>query len=174
VARNRSRDVVTRQQLEAAGWKVLVLWECELRNESLVLKTTHAVSECAYTMRTKCREIRRDNFSGSVDIYTVGVLPHESSDIRKTQLATLTSKVGVYALCDLDQVPIYVGAIDRQYTVQELMRHLTSARSDVIANRQLDVWEVAFVWAWPMPRSTIEEIGQVESYLANDFHRTSH
>jgi hypothetical protein len=28
-------------------------------------------------------------------------------------------------------------------------RHLTSARSDIIANRQIDVWEIAWVWAYP-------------------------
>jgi hypothetical protein len=29
-------------------------------------------------------------------------------------------------------------------------RHLTSARSDILANRQIDVWEIAWVWAYPV------------------------
>lgn len=51
-------------------------------------------------------------------------------------------------------------------------RHLTSARSDVIANRLLDVWEVAYVWAWPMPTRTPDEIKRAEAFLAAEFHKT--
>jgi hypothetical protein len=47
-------------------------------------------------------------------------------------------------------------------------RHLTSARSDVIANRQLDVWEVAFVWAWPA--ETIEMLDPLESHFFHLFN----
>src|ERR1041384_7700313 len=68
---------------------------------------------------------------------------------RHTQLRQLTNEIGVYALCDLDEVPIYVGqSVDGIRA--RVRRHLTSARSDVIANRQLDVWEIAYVWAWPV------------------------
>jgi len=38
IARNRVRDLASRTQLLADGWKVLVLWECELRNEAAILK----------------------------------------------------------------------------------------------------------------------------------------
>ena len=34
VNRNRERDAKTMTRLEEAGWQALVLWECELRNES--------------------------------------------------------------------------------------------------------------------------------------------
>lgn len=89
---------------------------------------------------------------------------------RHTQLKKLSNAVGVYALCDLDGVPIYVGqSVDGIRT--RVRRHLTSARSDVIANRQLDVWEVAYVWAWPMPLQSGKQIKRVEYYLANQFHR---
>lgn len=68
---------------------------------------------------------------------------------RGKALAALTNQIGVYALCDLDGNPIYVGqSVDGIRT--RVRRHLTSARSDVIANRQIDVWEIAFVWAWPV------------------------
>ena len=70
-----------------------------------------------------------------------------SQEYRSKALTALTNEIGVYALCDLDGQPIYVGqSVDG--IRNRVRRHLTSARSDVIANRQIDVWEIAFVWAW--------------------------
>lgn len=78
---------------------------------------------------------------------------------RKRQVRTLTNKVGVYVLCDLDGIPIYVGQSSDGIRAR-VNRHLTSARSDIIANRQIDVWEIAFVWAFPcadpMQRNLLE------------------
>ena len=34
VGRNRERDVVSRVALEAAGWRVEVVWECDLKDEA--------------------------------------------------------------------------------------------------------------------------------------------
>lgn len=34
LARNVERDRKTRQELEAAGWRVLVVWECEIKDEA--------------------------------------------------------------------------------------------------------------------------------------------
>ena len=73
--------------------------------------------------------------------------------------------MGVYALCDLDAVPIYIGQ-STDGIRSRVRRHLTSARSYVIANRQIDVWEVAFVWAWPM-----EDVGQIDVVEAKLFHQ---
>jgi excinuclease UvrABC nuclease subunit len=67
---------------------------------------------------------------------------------REAAVATLTPQIGVYVLCDLDQVPIYVGKSDDGIRAR-VRRHLTSARSDIIANRQIDVWEIAWVWTYP-------------------------
>jgi hypothetical protein len=50
-------------------------------------------------------------------------------------------------------------------------RHLTSARSDIIANRQVDVWEIAFVWAYPVAERT--EISAIEDALFHEFHPKS-
>ena len=44
-------------------------------------------------------------------------------------------------------------------------RHLTSARSDIIANRHIDVWEIAEVWAYPLLGKS--GIGFLESVLMN-------
>lgn len=80
---------------------------------------------------------------------------------RKQAVAQLTNAVGVYVLCDLDQIPIYVGQ-SKDGIRSRVRRHLTSARSDIIANRQIDVWEIAWVWAFPTERS---EIRKLESLL---------
>lgn len=57
---------------------------------------------------------------------------------RTQALGKLTDQIGVYALCDLDGVPIYVGqSVDGIRS--RVRRHLTSARSDIIANRMIDV-----------------------------------
>lgn len=81
---------------------------------------------------------------------------------RTLALGKLTDAIGVYALCDLDGVPIYVGqSVDGIRS--RVRRRLTSARSDIIANRMIDVWEIAYVWAWPV--STPGEVAELESML---------
>ena len=88
-----------------------------------------------------------------------------SISFRHSALAGLTDLTGVYALCDLDQIPIYVGqSVDGIRS--RVRRHLTSARSDIIANRQIDVWEIAWVWAWPEKRENIQAL---ESHLFHLF-----
>ena len=89
---------------------------------------------------------------------------------RAKQVSLLTNELGVYALCDLDNVPIYVGQ-STDGIRKRVQRHLTSARSDVIANRLLDVWEVGYVWAWPIPGGNRQRMRDVECYLVNKFHR---
>lgn len=89
---------------------------------------------------------------------------------RRTALRKLTNQIGCYALCDLDQVPIYVGqSVDGIRS--RVNRHLTSARSDIIANRQIDVWEIAWVWAFPVEDRT--EIDELERALFHAFHPRS-
>ena len=83
---------------------------------------------------------------------------------RKKALSGLTDSIGCYILADLDNIPIYVGqSVDG--IKSRVRRHLTSARSDIIANRQVDVWEIAYVWAFPV--LTKEQISDLE---ANLFH----
>lgn len=91
-------------------------------------------------------------------------------EFRDRQVAQLPTQNGTYALCDLDEVPIYVGVTEEGLR-KRVQRHLTSARSDVIANRLLDVWEVAYVWAWPEPRK--DRMLQLEAHFYNKFHRQS-
>lgn len=82
----------------------------------------------------------------------------------------LTNSIGVYVLCDLDGVPIYVGQ-SKAGIRGRVARHLTSARSDIIANRQIDVWEIASVWTYPV--ATKEEIDPLEALLYHFFNPQS-
>ncbi len=86
---------------------------------------------------------------------------------RAEQVRAIPTQIGVYALCDLDEIPIYIGQ-STDGIRQRVQRHLTSARSDVIANRQLDVWEVAFVWGWPVDEK--DQLPPLESHLFHLFN----
>ena len=89
---------------------------------------------------------------------------------RRRAVRTLINRIGCYVLCDLDEVPIYVGqSIDGIRA--RVNRHLTSARSDIIANRQVDVWEIAWVWAYPVEDRA--DIGALENALFHEFHPRS-
>ena len=92
----------------------------------------------------------------------------EIQKYRKNQMKTLTTGIGVYALCDLDGVPIYVGQ-STDGIQSRVRRHLTSARSDIIANRQVDPWEIAFVQAYPVEHK--EDIPLLEASLFARFHK---
>lgn len=85
---------------------------------------------------------------------------------RAHAIRELTDEIGVYALCDLDGVPIYVGqSVDGIRS--RVRRHLTSARSDIIANRMIDVWEIAYVKAWPVADPAL--IPGIEAWLFATF-----
>jgi hypothetical protein len=58
------------------------------------------------------------------------------------------AKWGVYAFYDYDGEPIYVGQTNEQLRVR-LGRHLTNQRTDAVAMRILDLFEVAEVEIWP-------------------------
>lgn len=89
---------------------------------------------------------------------------------RRKAVRTLTNEIGCYVLCDLDNVPIYVGQSTDGIRAR-VNRHLTSARSDIIANRQVDVWEIAWVWAYP--ETNRARIGLLEDALFYQFHPKS-
>ena len=89
---------------------------------------------------------------------------------RKRAVRSLTPKIGVYVLCDLDNVPIYVGQ-SRDGIRRRVARHLTSARSDIIANRQIDVWEIAYVWTYPV--ESVDVINRLEAQLFHAFNPAS-
>lgn len=89
---------------------------------------------------------------------------------RRRAVRTLTNKIGCYVLCDLDNVPLYVGQ-STDGIRSRVNRHLTSARSDIIANRQIDVWEIAWVWAYPVLDNSL--IGPLEDALFHELNAKS-
>jgi hypothetical protein len=56
---------------------------------------------------------------------------------------------GCYAFYDYDGEPIYVGQTNEQLRVR-VKRHLTNQRTDAVAMRILDVFEVAELELWPL------------------------
>lgn len=91
-------------------------------------------------------------------------------EFRRRAVRTLTNSIGCYVLCDLNGVPLYVGQ-SRDGIRSRVNRHLTSARSDIIANRQVDVWEIAYVWAYPV--ENLADISPLEDALFHCFHPRS-
>ncbi len=91
-------------------------------------------------------------------------------NFRKRKVGEITRQVGVYVLADLDNIPMYVGQ-STDGIRRRVQRHLTSARSDIIANRQIDVWEIAYVWAYPLEFR--EEISPLEQALYHRFNPLS-
>lgn len=87
-----------------------------------------------------------------------------SFSFRRKAVRTLTTKIGVYVLADVDNIALYVGQ-SKDGIRARVQRHLTSARSDIIANRQIDVWEIAYVWAFP-----VENKESINSLEARIFH----
>lgn len=59
------------------------------------------------------------------------------------------AKFGVYAFYDYDREPIYVGQTNEQLRTR-VRRHLTNQRTDAIAMRVLDVFEVSEIELWPL------------------------
>ncbi|WP_219602023.1 GIY-YIG nuclease family protein [Nonomuraea indica] len=59
------------------------------------------------------------------------------------------SKWGVYAFFDYDGEPIYVGQTNERLAGR-VKRHLTNQRTDAVAMRILDVFEVAELELWPL------------------------
>jgi DNA mismatch endonuclease (patch repair protein) len=45
VARNRARDIESRARLEAMGWRVLTIWECELKDAAALEAVLRAALE---------------------------------------------------------------------------------------------------------------------------------
>lgn len=46
IARNIARDARSREALQAAGWRVSVVWECQLKNPEAVLARASEFLEC--------------------------------------------------------------------------------------------------------------------------------
>lgn len=77
---------------------------------------------------------------------------------------------GVYAFYDYDGEPIYVGQTKEQLRVR-IQRHLTNQRSDAVAMRILDIFEVAEVEIWPLwEHEGITQNGNIAAFKAAKWH----
>lgn len=59
-------------------------------------------------------------------------------------------KYGVYAFFDYDGEPIYVGQTNERLRTR-IRRHLTNQRTDAVAMKVLDPYEVFEIEVWPLP-----------------------
>ena len=92
--------------------------------------------------------------------------PFETSELRRSltsYLAQLVAdshsgserrlgnfKFGVYAFYDYDGEPIYVGQTNEKLS-KRIRRHLTNQRTDAVAMKVLDPFEVREIEVWPLP-----------------------
>ena len=92
--------------------------------------------------------------------------PFETSELRKSLTSFLTQpvadshsgserrlghfKFGVYAFYDYDGEPIYVGQTNEKLSTR-IRRHLTNQRTDAVAMKVLDPFEVREIEVWPLP-----------------------
>ena len=64
IARNRHRDEVTNAHLEALGWHVITIWECELRGKAEAASKLDALAEEireAVVAKSKLKELYKRN-----------------------------------------------------------------------------------------------------------------
>lgn len=84
-------------------------------------------------------------------------------------------KFGVYAFFDYDAEPIYVGQTNERLRTR-IRRHLTNQRTDAVAMKVLDPFEVYEVEVWPLPqyqdRSTSDSEAMSHlNWLEYEIHR---
>ena len=68
-------------------------------------------------------------------------------------------RYGVYAFFDYDGEPIYVGQTNEQLRVR-IRRHLTNQRTDAVAMKVLDPFEVFEIQVWPLPEFEGRDLDQ--------------
>jgi hypothetical protein len=81
------------------------------------------------------------------------------------------SQTGLAATCFAISIKYQSTWVSQSTVRSRVNRHLTSARSDIIANRQVDVWEIAWVGAYPVENKA--DISAIEDTLFHEFHPKS-
>jgi hypothetical protein len=74
------------------------------------------------------------------------------------------ARFGVYAFYDYDGEPIYVGQTNERLRTR-IRRHLTNQRTDAVAMRVLDIFEVAELEMWPLWGLEEEAKGVIQAHL---------
>ena len=67
IARNQERDQEVWRKLEAKGWNVIIVWECELKNDSFLNTLSSVESQLQanltrYLQERENRRIRREEW----------------------------------------------------------------------------------------------------------------
>ena len=73
IARNQERDQVVWRQLESKGWNVIIVWECELKNDSFLDTLSSVESQLQanltrYLQKREDRRIRREEWREELKI----------------------------------------------------------------------------------------------------------
>lgn len=89
----------------------------------------------------------------------VDVPDHTRGGTRQVRLGSV--QWGVYAFFDYDDEPIYVGQT-RESLGGRIGRHLTGRRSDAVAKKILDPFEVCTVRVYPLPQFQGRKAGEQE------------
>lgn len=82
--------------------------------------------------------------------------------ITGKQVSVGNYKFGVYAFFDYDGEPIYVGQTNERLRTR-IRRHLTNQRTDAVAMKVLDPFEVYEVQVWPIPQYEGRSTSDVEA-----------
>ena len=77
----------------------------------------------------------------------------------------LTCSSCVFALCDLDEVPVYLEYASGTGVQGAVKRKFSGGPSNVVTSYQLNLWEIAFVWSWPMEGRNIDDHIRLEKIL---------
>ena len=94
------------------------------------------------------RPVRRDLPATSVRDFRA-LLEQALSETDEDGRKWADAQWGCYAFYDYDGEPIYVGQTNEQLRTR-VRRHLTNQRTDAVAMRILDVFEVAELELWPL------------------------
>ncbi len=79
-------------------------------------------------------------------------LNQQAADVHSSSERRLGNfKFGVYAFYDYDGEPIYVGQTNEKLSTR-IRRHLTNQRTDAVAMKVLDPFEVREIEVWPLPQ----------------------
>ena len=160
LANNRLRDQRNMQELDALGWRSLVIWECESRDSSRV---TRLLTEFLATFDSSSAARCRPN---GLRIMSWPISNHESPDVDLT-IPRATAPHYLWAMLSADGENFREGNYE---TVREYLRRAVSDFADrstggqtpraEVADSRLRTWKTAFE---DMGLLTVDENGHIRA-----------
>ena len=98
IARNRHRDEVTNAHLEALGWHVITVWECELREKSILASRLDALAEEireAGATKSKLKELYKRNRTESKMALRVMMERHAQLEKKINDLYPIPQRIKI-------------------------------------------------------------------------------